>query len=96
MREMKDSGLKWLGKIPADWTLAKIGGLYSIRNEKVSDKDYPPLSVTNKGILPQLETAAKTKYEDLYKIKNLYALDTLGTMLGGNTNATENNYSRDI
>lgn len=42
------------------------------------------------------ETAAKTKYEDLYKIKNLYALDTLGTMLGGNTNATENNYSRDI
>ena len=54
MREMKDSGLKWLGKIPADWTLAKIGGLYSIRNEKVSDKDYPPLSVTNKILLPQL------------------------------------------
>lgn len=60
MREMKDSGLVWLGKIPAGWSLTKIGGLYSIRNEKVSDKDYPPLSVTNKGILPQLETAAKT------------------------------------
>lgn len=60
MREMKDSGLKWLGKIPRNWSLAKIGGLYTIRNEKVSDKDFPPLSVTNKGILPQLETAAKT------------------------------------
>ena len=68
MREMKDSGLKWLGKIPADWTLAKIGGLYSIRNEKVSDKDYPPLSVTNKGILPQLETAAKTNDGDNRKL----------------------------
>ena len=68
MREMKDSGLKWLGEIPADWALAKIGGLYSIRNEKVSDKDYPPLSVTNKGILPQLETAAKTNDGDNRKL----------------------------
>lgn len=68
MREMKDSGLKWLGEIPSNWTLAKIGGLYSIRNEKVSDKEYPPLSVTNKGILPQLETAAKTNDGDNRKL----------------------------
>lgn len=68
MRVMQETGLKWLGKIPADWTLTKIGGLYSIRNEKVSDKDYPPLSVTNKGILPQLETAAKTNDGDNRKL----------------------------
>ncbi len=68
MRVMQDTGFKWLGEIPADWTLAKIGGLYSIRNEKVSDKDYPPLSVTNKGILPQLETAAKTNDGDNRKL----------------------------
>ena len=68
MRVMQDTGFKWLGKIPADWTLTKIGGLYSIRNEKVSDKDYPPLSVTNKGILPQLETAAKTNDGDNRKL----------------------------
>ena len=68
MREMKDSGFTWLGNIPATWTLTKIGGLYSIRNEKVSDKDYPPLSVTNKGILPQLETAAKTNDGDNRKL----------------------------
>lgn len=68
MRVMQDTGLKWLGEIPADWTLTKIGGLYSIRNEKVSDKDYPPLSVTNKGILPQLETAAKTNDGDNRKL----------------------------
>lgn len=68
MRVMQDTSLKWLGEIPADWSLAKIGGLYSIRNEKVSDKDYPPLSVTNKGIMPQLETAAKTNDGDNRKL----------------------------
>lgn len=68
MREMKDSGQKWLGEIPSDWTLTRIAGLYSVRNEKVSDKDFPPLSVTNKGILPQLETAAKTNDGDNRKL----------------------------
>lgn len=68
MREMQDSGLIWLGKIPTGWSLTKIGGLYAIRNEKVSDKDFPPLSVTNKGILPQLETAAKTNDGDNRKL----------------------------
>ncbi len=68
MRKMQDTGLKWLGDIPADWSLTKIGGLYSVRNEKVSDKYYPPLSVTNRGILPQLETAAKTKDRDNRKL----------------------------
>lgn len=68
MREMKDSGQKWLGVIPVSWTLTRIAGLYSVRNEKVSDKDFPPLSVTNKGILPQLETAAKTNDGDNRKL----------------------------
>ena len=68
MREMQDSGLIWLGKIPTGWSLTNIGGLYAIRNEKVSDKDFPPLSVTNKGILPQLETAAKTNDGDNRKL----------------------------
>lgn len=68
MREMKNSGIEWIGTIPNHWSLAKIGGLYSLRNEKVSDKDYPPLSVTNKGILPQLETAAKTNDGDNRKL----------------------------
>ena len=52
MREMKDSGIEWVGAIPQDWQLSKIGSLYTQRNEKVSDKDYQPLSVTMQGILP--------------------------------------------
>ena len=68
MREMKDSGIAWIGAIPQDWQLSKIGNLYTQRNEKVSDKDYQPLSVTMQGILPQLATAAKTDDGDNRKL----------------------------
>lgn len=68
MREMKSSGFEWLGDIPNHWNLTKIGNLYRVRNQKVSDKDFPPLSVTMKGILPQLETAAKTNDGDNRKL----------------------------
>lgn len=63
-----DSGIKWIGMIPENWNLEKIGGLYSLRTEKVSDKDYQPLSVTMKGVVPQLETAAKTNDGDNRKL----------------------------
>ena len=68
MREMKDSGIEWIGAIPRDWQFSKIGSLYTQRNEKVSDKDYQPLSVTMQGILPQLATAAKTDDGDNRKL----------------------------
>lgn len=68
MREMKDSGTVWLGIIPANWDIARIGSFYRLRNTKVSDTDYPPLSVTNKGVVPQLETAAKTNAHDDRKL----------------------------
>ena len=68
MREMKDSGTKWLGKIPYTWDLSNIGSIYTLRNTKVSDKDYSPLSVTMKGVVPQLESAAKTNAHDDRKL----------------------------
>ena len=68
MREMKDSGQTWLGAIPAKWDQSTIGSLYTLRNEKVSDRDYPPLSVTMKGVVPQLDTAAKTDSHDDRKL----------------------------
>lgn len=58
--KMKDSGIAWIGEIPEEWELSKIGALYEERNQKVSDADFPPLSVTKQGVVPQLETAAKT------------------------------------
>lgn len=64
----KDSGTAWLGNIPSTWETGVIGALYTLRNTKVSDTEYPPLSVTMKGIVPQLETAAKTDAHDARKL----------------------------
>ena len=66
--EMKDSCVEWIGDIPCEWSTANIGSLYTQRNEKVSDKDYAPLSVTKQGVLPQLETVAKTDNGDNRKL----------------------------
>ena len=56
----KDSGVEWLGEIPEGWEARRLGFYFSERREKVSDKDYPALSVTKNGIVPQLDHAAKT------------------------------------
>lgn len=62
--EMKDSGIEWLGKIPKEWGISRISKEFIVRNEKVSDKDFAPLSVTKQGILPQLESVAKSDNGD--------------------------------
>lgn len=64
----KDSDIAWIGNIPSEWEIKKLGNFYTQRNEKVSDKDFSPLSVTMQGILPQLETAAKTNDGDNRKL----------------------------
>ena len=65
---MKNSGIEWIGEIPEDWEVSKIGQLYEERRTKVSDTVYPPLSVTMQGILPQLENAAKSDAHDDRKL----------------------------
>ena len=60
----KPTGVSWIPFIPKGWNMVKINDLFVERREKVSDQDFAPLSVTKFGILPQLETAAKTKDGD--------------------------------
>lgn len=61
-------GEMWFGNVPDHWEIKRIGHLYHERKTKVSDKDFPPLSVTMQGILPQLEHAAKTDAHDDRKL----------------------------
>lgn len=68
MAIMSSDNAYWLGKVPEDWRVSRIGDYYTLRNEKVSDVDYPPLSVTMKGVVPQLATAAKTDDHDNRKL----------------------------
>lgn len=62
--EYKDSGVEWLGEVPGHWEVRRLGYLFDERREKVSDKDFEPLSVSKSGVVPQLETAAKTDDND--------------------------------
>ena len=67
-RRMKDSGVAWIGQVPEGWDVERIASLYGLRNTKCSDKEYPALSVTMKGIVPQLEDVAKTDDGDNRKL----------------------------
>jgi len=61
MKTCKNSGIKWIGNVPKHWEISKLKKHFIPRNQKVSDKDYAPLSVTKDGVLPQLDTACKTE-----------------------------------
>jgi len=62
--EYKETPAIWIDKIPSSWKSKKVRELYTERREKVSDKDYEPLSVCKAGIVPQLEDAVKTDNGD--------------------------------
>jgi type I restriction enzyme S subunit len=56
----RDSGFEWIGEIPNDWKLSRVGKYFTERTEKADDVTYPPLSVTMSGIVDQLSNVAKT------------------------------------
>ena len=60
----KDSGEQWLGQIPEHWEVGRLANYFIERREKVSDTVFAPLSVTKKGVLPQLENVAKSNDSD--------------------------------
>lgn len=64
----KGTGINWIPLLPQHWEIKKIGSLFTERREKVSDKEYEPLSVSKNGITPQLETAVKTDNGDNRKL----------------------------
>ena len=55
--------MQWLGEIPGHWEMSKISSHFRQRNEKVSDKDYPALSVSKQGVTPQLDNVALSNAE---------------------------------
>jgi type I restriction enzyme S subunit len=66
--EYKNTGIDWLGPIPSQWSLKRIGQLFSERKQKVDDKTFPPLSVTMSGVVDQLSDIAKTDHTDNRKL----------------------------
>lgn len=60
-KNYRKTGIDWIPEIPAHWKMKKINDLFTERSEKCSALEFMPLSVTKFGIVPQLDTAAKSK-----------------------------------
>lgn len=50
MREMKDSGIDWIGKIPKEWKIEKVKDIFIRKNEKAKQKRPVVLSLARSGI----------------------------------------------
>jgi len=66
--DYKETNIPWLSSVPKNWELLKIGELFTERREKVSDKEYAPLTVGKMGVVPQLDTVAKSNDGDNRKL----------------------------
>ena len=64
----KETDFEWIGEIPFDWELSRVGKFFNQRLEKADDITYPPLSVTMSGIVDQLSNVAKTNDGDNRKL----------------------------
>ncbi|MGP5655925.1 hypothetical protein [Candidatus Corynebacterium faecigallinarum] len=67
MSDIQDSP-NWIRSIPDGWRLVPLGALFDERKEAVSDSEFPALSVTKRGVVPQLSDVAKTQNGDSRKL----------------------------
>ena len=61
--KFKSTNIPWLPEIPDHWEMSKVSSHFRQRNEKVSDKEYRPLSVSKMGVTPQLDNVALSNAE---------------------------------
>lgn len=50
MREMKDSGIEWIGEIPADWSMKRVKHIFTRKNEKAMQENPTILSLARDGV----------------------------------------------
>lgn len=50
MREMKDSGIKWIGNIPLNWKTGKVKDVFIRKNEKANSENPTVLSLARSGV----------------------------------------------
>ena len=85
-RPMKDSGVEWIGEVPADWEVYRIANLYDERNESGND-DLPILTISiNSGISDhevddEEQTRVFVRTEDRTKYKRVYPGDLAYNMM---------------
>lgn len=71
--QYKDSGIQWLDKIPAHWSLERNKTFFTEMKEEVGTNShmFTLLSLTKRGIIPRDVTSGKGKFPesfDKYKV----------------------------
>ncbi|MBM6915482.1 restriction endonuclease subunit S [Gemmiger formicilis] len=50
MRDMKDSGIEWIGEIPVDWSMKRVKHIFTRKNEKAMQENPTILSLARDGV----------------------------------------------
>ena len=80
MREMKDSGIEWIGEIPKEWETQKAKWIFKERNEKGNSIVLQLLSPSQKyGVIPQseLDSVVKVKEDTDLSTFKLFMLEII-------------------
>jgi type I restriction enzyme S subunit len=68
---MKDSGIEWLGEIPAHWTITRSKRLFLVRHERARDDDQQLSATQAYGVIPQEEFEQRVGRQVVKIFKNL-------------------------
>ena len=49
-RQMKDSGIEWIGEIPVDWSMKRVKQIFTRKNEKAMQENPTILSLARDGV----------------------------------------------
>lgn len=69
MRKMKESGIRWVGKIPYSWKVDKNKHYFNLEKNIVGDKtnEYELLSLTKKGVIKKDENSIGGKVPESFE-----------------------------
>ena len=78
-REMKDSGIMWVGKIPANWNIRRNKTLFSCSKEIVGEQSISMqlLSLTTQGIRKKSKTDVSGKVPESYNTYQIVKPDDI-------------------
>lgn len=78
MREMKDSGVEWIGEIPRDWEVKRVGSYFSERKEPNSDElALQPLQFRYGNIVPKTSIWEGEEASQTYMAYNIVDPNTV-------------------
>ena len=66
MREMKNSGVEWIGEIPAEWKIVKVKQAFFRKNEKAQQENPVVLSLARLGVKVRDITANEGQIAESY------------------------------